>query len=72
MFFSSDRMYRRLADDKRLCAKDRIAALLKVQRPSLSLLRRLLHPDSPPKLRVAASRLYEIAIARRNLNAKGT
>ncbi len=70
MFPSSDRIFRRLAEDARQSQKNRIAALNKIERPSLSMLRRLIHPSSPPKLRFRASELYEVAITRHDLLRK--
>jgi hypothetical protein len=70
MFPSSDRVFRRLTEDVRLSEKNRLAALNKVERPSLSMLRRLISKSSPPKLRFRASELYEIAIARHDLLRK--
>jgi hypothetical protein len=68
MFPSSERIFRRLAEDVRQSQNNRIAALARIARPSLSMLRRLLnHKTTPPKLRFAAATLYEIAIARRDL-----
>jgi hypothetical protein len=66
-FPNPDRIYRRLAEDKRLSESRRIAALNKVARPSLSMLRRLLHPSTPARLRFRATELYELAMARRAL-----
>ena len=71
-FPNPDRVYRRLAEDKRLSESRRIAALNKVERPSLSLLRRLLHPSTPARLRFRSTELYELAMARRELLKKGT
>jgi hypothetical protein len=68
MFPSSDRVFRRLAEDSRQSERNRLAALNKIERPSLSMLRRLLHASSPPRLRFRAGELYEIAIARRDLS----
>jgi hypothetical protein len=68
MFPSSDRVFRRLAEDARQSERNRIAALNKIERPSLSMLRRLLLAGSPPRLRFRAGELYEIAIARRDLS----
>ena len=65
---SSDRVWRRICGDERQSQKNRIAALNRIERPSLSLLRRLVHPSSPPRLRFRAGELYEIAIARRDLS----
>jgi hypothetical protein len=70
MFPSADRVWRRLVEAKKLPTKDRIAALNKIARPSLSLLRRLLHPSNPAKLRLAAARIYELAMIRRELAKK--
>jgi hypothetical protein len=67
MFPSADRLWRRLAEDKRLPVKDRIAALNKIARPSLSMLRRLVHQDTPAKLRLRSVQLYAVAITRRDL-----
>jgi hypothetical protein len=70
MFPSADRVWRRLVETKKLPAKDKIAALNKIARPSLSLLRRLLHPSNPAKVRLAAAKLYEVAMTRRELTKK--
>jgi hypothetical protein len=72
MFPSADRIFRRLAEDKRQPQKNRISALNKIARPSLSMLRRLCSATTPPKLRYAASLLYEKAMARKSLTQKET
>jgi len=71
-FPSPDRVWRRLVEAKKLPAKSRVQALNNIARPSLSLLRRLLHPSQPAKLRLRAAELYEVAMTRRSLNAKPT
>jgi hypothetical protein len=72
MFPSPDRLWRRIAEDIRQPQKHRIAALNRIARPSLSMLRRLVHQSTPPKLRFRACQLFEIAIARKELNATRT
>jgi hypothetical protein len=62
-------VFKRLALDKSQSQKNRIAALDKV-RPSLAMLRRLIGPDVPPKLRFKAAELFELEVARRDLRLR--
>jgi hypothetical protein len=60
--------WQRIAEDKRLPAKVRVAALQQIPRPSMNLLRRLLKADAAPStLRLLACQKYQIAMTRRAL-----
>jgi hypothetical protein len=67
MLPSPNAVFKRLALDERQSQKNRIAALNRIERPSLSMLRRLLRPNVPPRLRYRAAELFELAMARRDL-----
>jgi hypothetical protein len=69
-FPSADRIFRRLAEDKRQSERNRLVALSRIARPSLSMLRRLLHPSTPARLRFKAAELFEVAMTRHELLRK--
>jgi hypothetical protein len=72
-FPSADTIKARLVQNPKAAQKVRLAALETMQRPSLSLLTRLLaDPQTPSRLLGLAAQRYETELARRELrrNAK--
>jgi hypothetical protein len=68
MSLKPETVWRRMVEDTRIPAKHRLAALERMLRPSLSLLRRLLAAKSTPaKLRLLAAQKYDLAISRKEL-----
>jgi hypothetical protein len=65
-------LFRRLVADQSLSAPKRVAAPLKIERPSSYFLRRLMRsdPSMPGVLLFEIPRLYEVAEARRVLRRK--
>jgi hypothetical protein len=70
MLPSPNALFKNLALDERQSQKNRISALNKIGRPTLALLRQLIRPDVPPRLRFRASELYELELARRDLRMR--
>jgi hypothetical protein len=67
-FPSTDTIKSRLVENKRAAQKVRLVALESMQRPSLSLLARLLaDPETPSRLLGLAAERYETEIMRREL-----
>lgn len=67
-FPKPDKVYADLAENPKAPIKVRVRALESMQRPSLSLLYRLIHnPNTPAKLYAVAANKYETAILRKEL-----
>jgi hypothetical protein len=66
---TADTVNRRIAENKRLTQKARLAALAAIRVLSMSMLVRLLrNPDTPSRLKTLAAQLYEKEILRREVD----
>lgn len=64
-----DTVNRRIAENKRLTQKARLAALATIRVPSMGMLVRLLRdPETPSRIRTTASRMYEAEILKREVS----
>jgi hypothetical protein len=61
-------VWRRIVEDPKHTCRARLAALQRIGRPSMSLLRRLLaSPTTPRRLKLLAAEMYALAVARKEL-----
>jgi hypothetical protein len=66
---TADTVNRRIAGNKRLSQKARLAALAAIRTLSMSMLVRLLrNPETPSRLKTLAARLFEKEIVRREVD----
>jgi hypothetical protein len=65
---NSQLRWKRLSRDESLSVKDRLFALNAVIRPTKTFLARLMKKGTPSRLQFLATQLYEMAVARKEIN----